>query len=267
MSRDKLLGEARAALTQLPDLYAELARTLTERNHDVSGYQKKVVGSPAPLRLPILHLADLRHKPEWDGVDPRVQKIGDRYGIVPTLELWVKVIWEETDLLELTETPTVRSECAVLLEYWSHVEQADWATRLADDISKITATVRAHLGIRPEYRPRCRWCPVDPVTKQRPLVDPVEANTHNLTTWEACAFGLCRTCGRTYPKGAALDALAHVQPPMPLSDIAAMIGIPVKTLHRWHVEGLIQPETTGQKRNRLFDLAAVREVAAKVRSA
>ena len=44
LSRDKLLGEARAALTQLPDLDEELARILTERNHDMSGYQGKIVG-------------------------------------------------------------------------------------------------------------------------------------------------------------------------------------------------------------------------------
>lgn len=278
MSREKLLGEARAALSQLPDLVAELARLVADRNHDVSGWQKKVVGSPAPLSIPIVHLTDQRHKPGWEGEDPRIQDLGDRYGITPSLETWVRVLQDEFPgthqltekeawvrkrwgelpaVIELTEQATVRSECAVLIEYWSFIEDQRWAVELAEDVQRITRVVKAQLGIRPEYRPTCRKC--------GSTVIPVDAD-RNLTSWESAAYGACTGCDWTYPTGPALAALGQVQAPMQLRDIAPVIGIPVKTLHRWYEEGLISPATDGQKRNKLFDLAAVREVVTRVRA-
>jgi hypothetical protein len=67
-----VLGAARADLVALPGLVDELARTLTETHHDVSGYRAKIAGSPAPLSIPIVHLVDTRHKPCWHGEDPRL---------------------------------------------------------------------------------------------------------------------------------------------------------------------------------------------------
>jgi hypothetical protein len=239
-------------LTALPALVEELARLIADRHHDVIGYRSKVAGSPAPLSIPIVHLVDDRHKPGWEGEDPRVQDLGDRYGITPTLESWVRVLWEELpELLELTETPTVRGECDVLVEYWPFIEAQNWATELADDVQRIMGAVKAQLGIRPEYRPRCRKCGSN--------VIPVDAD-RTLTSWEACAYGACTGCEWTYPKGPALDALARVQEPMTLQAIADTIGVPLKTLHRWHTDGLIVPDGD-QKRGRRFDLSAVTGVA------
>jgi hypothetical protein len=243
----------------LPGLCDELTRCLTERGTAIGLH--RISGSPALIRLDVFHLLDPRHKEGWDGADPREENYTDRLGVAPLLESWVRVLWEDLpELLELTEVATVRSEAAVLVEYWAFIETQQWGEELARDVSRITTEVRAALGIRPEYRPRCRWCPTDPVTKQRPLVHPVEANTQALTTWEACAYGLCSRCGRTYPKGPALDALAQVQEPLPLTEIAGLVGVPVKTLHRWHADGLIAP-VNGKLRGKTFDLAAVRAVA------
>jgi hypothetical protein len=255
--RAKKLGEARADLSALPDLLDELARCLTERGDTTGGKPGKISGSPPPLRLDVLHLVDDRRKPGWEGEDPRIQQLEDRYGATATLESWTRVVWEEmrNDRPEMADHPTVRTEASVLIEVWSWIEDRQWAEELAEDVTALTKRVRAALGHRPEYRPRCRYC--------RDVVKPVDAD-HTTSTWEACAFGLCSGCSATYPKGPALDALGQVQEPLPLKDVAEMTGLPLATLYRWYVVGAISPETNGQKRGKLFDLAAVRAVASRV---
>lgn len=254
--RAKRLGQARADLTQLPGMLDELSRCLTERGAPGGGKPSKVSGSPAPLRLDVLHLVDDRRKPGWDGEDPRLRQLEDRYGATATLETWTRVVCEEmAEPPDMAEVASVRSEASVLLEVWPWIEDQDWAEELADDVTHLTARVRAALGIRSEYRPRCRYC--------RSAVVPVEAQTHTITTWEACAFGLCSGCKAEYPKGPALDALGQVQDPLPLKDVAEITGISIKTLYRWQEAGDIKAETDRKKGN-LFDLAAVRAVATRI---
>jgi hypothetical protein len=255
--REQKLGQARADLAELPNLLDELARCLTERGDTTGGKPGKISGSPPPLRLDVLHLVDDRRKPGWEGEDPRIQQLEDRYGATATLESWTRVVWEEmrNDRPEMADHPTVRTEASVLVEVWSWIEDRQWAEELAEDVTGLAGKVRAALGVRPEYRPRCRYC--------RDEVIPVEANTHTLTTWEACAFGLCKGCKHEYAKGIELDALGQVQEPLPLKDVAEMTGLPLATLYRWYVVGAISP-TAGQKRGKLFDLAAVRTVATRV---
>jgi predicted Zn-ribbon and HTH transcriptional regulator len=250
--RERVLGQARADLVALPGLCEELARCLTERAA-VAGVQRKVSGSPALIRLDVFHLLDPRRKPGWDGADPREENYAGWLGVAPLLESWVRVLWEDLpEILELTETATVRSEASVLVEFWPFIEAQQWAEELAKDVSRAAETVRRTLGIRPDYQPKCRKCGF--------TVIPVEADTRKLTTWEACAYGACTGCDWTYPKGPALDALAQVQEPLPLAEIADVAGIPIKTLYRWHAEELIVP-VDGVKRKRVYDLAAVRAVA------
>lgn len=250
-ARERLLGMARADLVALPELVDELARCLTERT-TTAAVLRRIAGSPALIRLDVFHLLDLRRKQDWFGHDPREENLTDQLGVTPLLEAWVRVLWEEVvELLELTEVATVRSEAAVLVEYWPFIEAADWGEELARDVIRITAEVRAALGIRPDYRPRCRKC--------KSVVIPVDAD-RRLTTWEACGYGACTGCDWTYPTGPALNALAQVQEPMPLAEISSLVGVPVKTLHRWYAEELIVP-VNGAKRKRVFDLAAVRAVA------
>lgn len=159
---EKLLGQARADLAALPDLVAELTRCLTERNHDVSGHHK-VIGSPAPLNLPVVHLTSTRHKPTWHGDDPRFVRIAERYGVTPALESWVRVLVDERrdageDRPELAERATVRTEVAVLLEHWSWISRQKWAEDLARDIRSLAGQVKSALGIRPMPRYACPEC-------------------------------------------------------------------------------------------------------------
>ena len=158
---------------------------------------------------------------------------------------------KNSKVIDLTETATVRSECAVLVEYWPFIEAQQWAVELAEDVTRIAAAVRAQLGIRPEYRPSCRKC--------GSTVIPVDGD-RKLTSWEAAAYGACTGCEWTYPTGPALAALAQVQEPMPLREISEVIGVPIPTLHRWHTDGLIAP-VEDKRRGRRFDLAAVQAVA------
>ena len=172
----------------------------------------------------------------------------------------MRLLWEELtgtlrEVPDLTEIATVRSECAVLVEHWDWISEQRWAVELAEDVQRIMATVKAQLGIRPEYRPSCRKC--------GNTVIPVDSD-RKLTSWEAAAYGACTGCEWTYPKGPALDALAHVQPPMPLAQIADITGVPLVSLRRYEDQGLIT--SVGRKGNaRTFDLAEVTDALATIR--
>lgn len=310
--RNRVLGTARADLVALPELLDQLTRCLTERGESVGG-GGKVTGSAAPLRLDVLHLADDRKKPGWEGTDPRLPlwaltwydktyvdrngarrghektahtalypteeaawdacdgltqsqqdyakvepwRARDQYGILGTLESWTRVVWEEMprhERPEMAEVATVRTECSILIEVWDWIEEQQWAEELGEDVSRLTNQVRAGLGIRPEYKPRCRYC--------RNAVIPVD-DGHKLTAWETCAYGLCLGCKMTYPPGPALAALAQVQAPMKLRAISDLVEVPLRTLQRWVTDGVVKPapDSEGKRRGRLFDLAEVREVA------
>lgn len=156
--RDRLLGAARADLTALPDLVEELTRLIADRHHD-TGHHHKVTGSPAPLQLPVVHLTDTRHKPRWRTADPESDQVFERYGISPGLETWVrKLAFALPEWPDLTEQPTVRSECAVLVEHWDFICAQDWGETLARQVRDVMAQVKAALGIPKDPRYRCPEC-------------------------------------------------------------------------------------------------------------
>ena len=93
--RAKRLGRARTELVALPDLVHELARCRTEQiPTDGTGSTGKP-GSRPPLRIDVLALTDDRRKPGWEGDDPRVANLTERYGVGPLLEQWTRVLVEE----------------------------------------------------------------------------------------------------------------------------------------------------------------------------
>lgn len=246
--RSRLLGQARADLVALPGLVDELSRCLTERPA-VSGGGGGKPGSKAPLRLDVLHLIDERRKPGWEGEDPRLRDLDDRYGIAPMLESWTRVVVEEMDERpDLAEEATVRTEAALLVEHWVWVSQRDWADELAEDVRSVTAQVRSALGERKDYRefrPTCRSC------------------GWKLTPMDESKWFACSACGRDYTIDADLKALGQVQDGT-IVEISQLLTVPVATLHRWHKDRWLTPVGT-TPRGKLFNIDAVRRVSERVR--
>jgi hypothetical protein len=156
---ERRLGRARADLVALPDLMAELARCRTERLPDDGSNRHGKPGSRPPMRLDVLHLVDDRRKPGWEGDDPRLVRLSERYGVAPLLETWTRVLAEELpEYPDLAEHATVRSEAAVLVEHWDWIADQQWANELADDVITVAGWVRVSLAIRPEPKFRCPTC-------------------------------------------------------------------------------------------------------------
>lgn len=217
--RAKRLGQARAELVALPDLMDDLTRCVTERL-PAEGMRSKP-GSKAPLRLDVVHLTDEREKPLWWGEDPRYRDSGDRYGATYTLAMWTRVVDEEKpDPPEMAERPTVRSEASLLLEVWDWITEQQWATELADDVSRLSGQVRAALGIRPEPRFRCPMC-----NDRSLLVD----------------GGFLECPSKHAVSVRDLEAQQRRRPPMTTVDVCAEYGIAVPRLWQWHKRRKIRP--------------------------
>ena len=258
MTRDRLLGAARADLVALPALVEERDKARGERPTTTSAATTQ---SRRLTRAPVDPRASTSSTPPQtrtgQAKTPASAPSATATASPPPSRPGPGSLCEELgpERPELTEVRhRAQSECAVLRRGVVVHHRAAVGGRAGRGRCTTPRRPRRgpHLGIRPEYRPSCRKC--------GSTVIPVDAD-RKLTSWEAAAFGACTGCEWTYPTGPALIALGQTQPPLPLSDIAGIVGIPVKTLHRWFTDGLITPATNGQKRNRLFDLAAVREVA------
>ncbi len=268
------LARARADLDALPGLYEQLGRTLTEKPASSGGPAGKP-GSKPPLRLDVLALADERHKPDWDGSDPRLAPLSApsvpvwtdgagrtvveprslRYGILPALESWTRSVAEDRracDLWEppLADVPTMETECHWLVTVWDYISAQDYADEIATDITKIASLMRSALGYRRPYLPHCRYC--------HHRVIPVGPDDQQTGRWEDAGYGLCAGCGETYPIGPALSALFSVQETT-LRDAAMIVNRPIRTLQDWAKTGVIQPVRRDGFGRRLYDLDAIRK--------
>lgn len=222
--RQRKLGRARADLVALPDLVTELALCLTERTGEPGGGKPgKVIGSPAPLRLDVLHLVDPRRKPGWEGDDPRINQIWERYGVVASLESWVRIVSEEMpDPPDLTETATVSSECSVLIEVWDWIEDQQWADELADDVSKLARSVRLALG--EQIREPRYFC--------------IECGARAYLRF-GDGFMVCDEGHEHSVRN--LEEQQRRRPAMPTDDIVAEFGITRDRLYSWHKRRQIRP--------------------------
>ena len=127
---------------------------------------------------------------------------------------------------------------------------------LADDVRRLWGSLRHICMVRAEYTPRCRHC--------MDRVDLVDADRQPASP-ESFAYGLCRGCGETYPKGPALAALGTLQD-FTLPELAERVNIRPKTLYDWARKEWITPSTPAAvKRDRLYSLDDVLRVRDRLR--
>lgn len=211
-------------LAELPGLVNDLTRCLTERPPDTAGGHTKP-GSKPPLRLDVLHLTDQRLKPGWYGDDPRAENPGDRYGILAELALWTRAVMEDrmdADLFkpELTEHPTVASECAWLLSVWDYIAAQRYAEDLGQDIDRMTRQVKAALGVK-DLNLKCPDC-----------ADRLQLQAGG--QWAECDSGHQVDVGN-------LAAKQRRRPPIPTRQACEEFGISPDRLWKWTERKRIEP--------------------------
>lgn len=241
------MTDTRQQLTQLPELAAEAFDTWGHPNPGprTGGNSKRTRISAGDAPTDLATLDALRT---------------DDHGLLFRLLQCVEVVNDETGQDDWPDETSWTSICGWLLQHsptWTRDRFCnDWITDEVHTVWRELAT----LTRQPKpWRSNCRDCPGG-------IVILVDADG-NETDPEQAAFGLCIACRRTYAPGASMRALTDTQPPMPLSRIADLIGIPLRTLHRWRKEGTITPATQrvagadGLRRADLFDIADVRQAA------
>jgi len=236
-------------LAEIPTLYADLPAILTGIKGQSGGVHTPP-GSKPPLAVHVVDLTDLRVKDsrEWLETDPRDRDVLDRYGVVPRIGLWVRLIDEEmTDAGEHTLTledwhwTNIAKLCEAirLVTPWLIAQQ--WVTELADDMHALRSELRSALGIRPEFIPKCRYC--------RNKCEPQDGGT-----WFRCP-----ACGADFTWQGEVAALIAVQDGTG-PQVAAQLGISWERIRQWKARGLVTKVGKDARGRDLFSLDAVARV-------
>ena len=175
------------------------------------------------------------------------------------LRTWVRAVSNEMTEAGWAHHPpadTIKAACSWLAAALPWCQGRGWEDELADDIRRLWGSLRHICMVRAEYQPRCRHCldHVDLVDADRQPASP-----------EDFAYGLCRGCGETYPKGPALSALGQLQD-FTLAELSERVSVPLGTLHDWSRRGWITATTPDAvKRDRLYSVDAVMRVRDRLR--
>ena len=232
-------------LAEIPDLAAEAWATRGTRaiTGETAG-ARTVPGSRCLADLDRLVALDPDH--------------ADGLGVLST---WVRAVSDEmTEAGWAHDWPadTVKAACAWLKAALPWCEGRGFEDELADDVRRLWGSLRHICMVRAEYSPRCRHC--------MDHVDLVDADRRPATP-ESFAYGLCRGCGETYPKGPALSALGQLQD-FTLAELSGRVKVALGTLHDWSRKGWITPTTEAVvKRDRLYSLDGVLRVRDRLRGA
>jgi hypothetical protein len=227
--RERILGAARADLAALPELVEQLDPT--ERHHDITAHRGKAIGSPALVHLEVVHLLHGGEHRPWHGEDPRYGDMTERYKAALVLAGWTRILAEELpEYPDLTEQPTVRSEAAVLIEYWSWISDQQWATELSRDIAKVAARVRTVLGIKPEPEYSCPQCGNPAYLQPGGILGCTEVQDHHIVVRD-------------------LEQQQRRRPPIGTKEVHDEFGVQPGTLRQWKNRRKIQPARTEHGRN------------------
>ena len=254
-------------LAEIPTLYADLPAILTGIKGQSGGVHTPP-GSKPPLAVHVVDLLDthLKDPSEWAETDPRdrldederkagIQRVVDRWGVVPRIALWVRLIDEEMDeagehtlTLEAADWSSIVALCAAirLVTPWLIAQQ--WVTELAQDMAALRAELRSALGIRPEFIPKCRYC--------RNKCEPQDGGT-----WFRCP-----ACGADFTWQAEVNALLAVQE-MTGPQCAMHLGMGPGgwgRIRQWQTRGLVKTIGKDTKGRNLFSVDAVARVLRKI---
>lgn len=221
------------ALQDIPALYEELILIgeSTPVREDTET-RRGVPGSQLPINLNRLHLVE-------------GQKKGST---VATLTTWTHKTAAEArandvDLPELSEHPTVWTECQWLLAVRWHLINQDWAEELTTNITQVRDNLRSTLGYRRVWLPSCRNCGdrihfIDAGGRE---IEPQRLQSEGMILDHAKCMG----CGTVTEPGLELEQLAR-STPYSLPEIHEMLGgrPSLKTLYRWRETGIITPVDT-----------------------
>jgi len=240
-------------LEQIPTLYADLPAVKTGIKGTSGGVHKPPASKP-PLSIEVVTLLDIEKKDadQYHETDPRGKNtatdILDRYGVIPRVGLWVRMIVEE--MTDAGEHPPLIDGWLTLAELCQAIKLAtpwligqQWVTELAQDMHALRAEIEAALGISQEFHPKCRnlWCGA--------LLEPMDNDS-----WYECPG-----CKRKYTIAADLKALGGAQY-LRGEEVAQLLDVPWSTLRYWKQEKWIHPIAFTSEGIALFDLDQVRIV-------
>lgn len=235
-------------LEEIPTLYAQLPAVLTGEIRGQSG-GPSVPGSRPPIAVTAHDLLDRRIKDahQWATRDPITRDVANRWGVAPTLALWVRYAHAAMDTAGEAHTTIGDLRDAPVDTLTDHLKQLlpfvltqPWARELTSDIRTLWRRLRRELGIRPEFRPKCRWCAY-------------RCEPQDEGTWY-----LCPNCGADFTWLGEIAALVTLQNAT-AQQIAGQLGISSERIRQWASRGLV---TKVGKRNGqpLYSVDAVARV-------
>jgi len=237
-------------LAEIPTLYADLPAILTGIKGQSGGVHTPP-GSKPPLAVHVVDLLDTRLKgaQQWrTETDPRGRDVLDRYGVIPRVGLWVRLVGDEAD--EAGEHPfdmddadwtNLEALCKALKAATSWLITQQWVTELAQDMAALRSELRSALGIRPEFIPKCRYC--------RNTTQPQDNGT-----WFRCP-----ACGADFTWQGEVAALIAVQDATG-PQVAAQLGISWERIRQWKARGLVTKVGKDARGRDLFSIDAVARV-------
>ena len=228
------MTDAIQQLHELPDLAAEVFLTW---------------GHPNPTGRPIIHTTRRVHPPAPADLDALDCLRNDRLGLLFRLSECVRAVVEDmpTHPGDLTEQPTWVSESEWLIAHHADWRDdgflSDWVgLEVADIHRRLSRAARVQPPIRLEC-PRCR----DPLRLQQG------------GRWLRCDAGHIIETGPEIERVGRLASMTY-------AELARELGIAEGTLRRWKHGGLLLPDEQRRGGQLVFNVEAVRRVAASVRA-
>lgn len=267
------LAQLRRYLNEIPELYEEAAHYLEPGSAPIDPLGKRgATIFRIPISPEIFDLLDLRDKALddvmlnrsagseliWEDSAGRkvVEPVSRRLGVLPTLGLWVSLVWAELD--DLGQEPreccparshSVAGEAGWLCEYVQPILELH--PDFFRDIELLHAELRKACRVRREYVPTC---PVCATATKRNRIEAVYGEDGTPAWWR------CTSCPKTWVHDAEVQRLARTQPKMTLRQIAIWLNIPYSTLQRWRKDKRFITDSRG-----LAEVDHVLRVADKMR--